>query len=85
MIWILDRNLTQKIRSIARREGRRPADVLADALRFYEERTASPSTFLKSIAGLGASGQENIAEESEQILAAETRPPSGWESHAGPA
>ncbi|MGB9775411.1 MAG: hypothetical protein ACPLYD_08210 [Anaerolineae bacterium] len=85
MIWILDRNLMQKIRSIARREGRRPADILADALRFYEERTASPSPFLKAIAGLGASGQENVAEQSEEILAAEACPPYGWEPRGGPA
>ncbi len=82
MIWILDRNLVQRIRSIARRERRRPADVVADALRFYEERVASsPTAFLIAIAGLGASGQSDIAERSEEILKSEASPPHGWELH----
>ncbi len=86
MIWIWDRNLVRRIRSIARREQRRPADVIADALQVYEERThPSPVAFLTAIAGLGTSGQGDIAERAEEILASEACPPYGWEPLSGPA
>lgn len=82
MIWILDRHLVQKIRSLARREQRHPADVVADALRLYEERvTGSSCAFLTAIAGLGASGQSDVAERSEEILESELVPPYGWEPY----
>ncbi|MBC7225914.1 MAG: hypothetical protein H5T61_01595 [Thermoflexales bacterium] len=85
MIWILDRNLVQRIRSLARRERRRPADIVADALRLYEERTTpSSGAFLAAITGLGASGQGDIAEQSEEILKAETTSACGWEPHGSP-
>jgi len=86
MIWIWDRNLVQRIRSIARRERRRPADVITDALQVYEERTRpSPAAFLTAIAGLGTSGQGDVAERAEEILASETCPPYGWEPLSGSA
>ncbi|MCS7179601.1 MAG: hypothetical protein RML46_01595 [Anaerolineae bacterium] len=85
MIWILDRHLVQRIRALARRERRRPADIVADALHLYEEKVAiSPGAFLTAIAGLGASGQGDIAERSEEILRSETVPPYGWEPHGSP-
>lgn len=84
MIWILDRHLAQRIRTLARRERRRPADIVADALHLYEQAAVSPSAFLTAIAGLGASGQSDIAERSEEILRSENVPPYGWEPHGSP-
>ncbi|NEP18005.1 MAG: hypothetical protein F6J97_14050 [Leptolyngbya sp. SIO4C1] len=42
--------------------------------------TDGSSDFLSSITGLGHSGQQNIAEQDEEILRAETDPIYGWSS-----
>ena len=83
-IEISDQRLVRQIESIARRERRQPIEVIADAVRIYrqkiETRAPSPS-FLLAIAGLGASGQGDVAERAEEILAEEAEPPFGWTLH----
>jgi predicted transcriptional regulator len=39
---------------------------------------APPMTFLLSVAGIGRSGQSNVATDAEEILAAEIDPKRGW-------
>lgn len=46
-----------------------------------EPSEGSPSNFLLSIAGLGSSGETDISERDEEILAQEIDPIYGWTSH----
>ena len=79
-IQILDEKLVQQIERIAQREGCQQVEVIARALRLYEERAQATgaSPFLLAIAGLGSSGQGDVAERDEEILAAEIDPIQGW-------
>jgi len=72
-VQILDRGLVQQIERIAQREQRQYMEVIARALRQYEKNSQATgaSSFLLSIAGLGSSGQGDVAERDEEILAAE--------------
>jgi hypothetical protein len=80
-IQITDRQLIQRIQRIANREHREPQDVIDAALTTYEGRTSARSSrpFLLAVSDLGASGQGDVAERDEEILAAETDPLTGWE------
>jgi len=75
-IQITDPHLIQRIRHLARRQRREPQEIIADAVAFYEMQPTS--SFLLSIADLGASHQGDIAEHDEEILAAEVHPLTGW-------
>jgi hypothetical protein len=79
-IQITDERLVQRIQQIARRERRAPAQVIADALEAYEIKDSATSTqsFLLAISDLGTSGQEDVAERDEDILAAEIDLLTGW-------
>ncbi len=81
-IQILDEKLVQQIERLAQREGCQQVEVIARALRLYEERAQATdaSPFLLAIAGLGSSGQGDVAERDEEILAAEVDPVQGWGS-----
>jgi len=46
-------------------------------------RAISGAAFLLSIAGLGTSGQADVSERAEDILAAEIDPQQGWSSGRG--
>lgn len=79
-IQILDEKLIQQIERLAQQERRQQVEIIARALYLYEERleTAESSPFLLAIAGLGSSGQGDVAEHDEEILAAEIDPRRGW-------
>jgi len=79
-IQILDEKLVQQIERLAQQERRQQVEVIARALHLYEERTETTysSSFLLAIAGLGSSGQGDVAEHDEEILAAEIDPRRGW-------
>ena len=79
-IHIVDEQLVQQIERIAQQERRREVDVIAQAVRLYELKAHEPSSssFLLAIAGLGNSGQGDIAERVEEILAVEIDPVCGW-------
>ena len=52
-----------------------------DYLRYralQQKDTNSPPNFLTSVTGLGDSGQQNIAEQDEEILRTEIDPIHGW-------
>jgi predicted transcriptional regulator len=79
-IQILDEKLIQQIERLAQQERRQQVEIIARALYIYEKRleaTAS-SPFLLAIAGLGSSGQGDVAEHDEEILATEIDPRRGW-------
>lgn len=78
-IHIVDERLVQRIERIARRERREEADVIAQALELYEEKTeaAEGRSFLLAIAGLGSSKEGDISERDEEILSREIDP-LGW-------
>ena len=75
-IQILDEKLIQQIERLAQQERRQQVEIIARALHLYEERLEATDTspFLLAIAGLGSSGQEDIAEHDEEIVAAEIDP-----------
>lgn len=72
-IHITDQRLIRRIQQIARRERREPQDVIA-AVDAYDAQPqeAAVKPFLLAIAGLGASGQGDVAERDEEILASES-------------
>jgi hypothetical protein len=69
-----------------------PDDVLLELASFLEylrykssqhqETSNTESNFLLSIAGLGHSGQQDIAERNEEILRSEVDPIHGWGSRS---
>ncbi|MGD9147451.1 MAG: hypothetical protein PVI80_17925, partial [Anaerolineae bacterium] len=63
-IHIVDERLVQRIERIARRERREEADVIAQALELYEEKTevAGGRSFLLAVAGLGSSKEGDVSE-----------------------
>ena len=48
-----------------------------------EKKSSSGSGFLEAIAGLGASGEGDISERDEEILAVEIDPIYGWNKQGG--
>jgi hypothetical protein len=79
-IHIVDERLVQRIERIARRERREEADVIAQALELYEEKTEAVGgrSFLLAVAGLGSSKEGDISERDEEILSGEIDPVHGW-------
>ena len=79
-IHIVDERLVQRIERIARREQREEADIIAQALELYEEKTeaAGGRSFLLAIAGLGSSKEGDISERDEEFLSGEIDPLRGW-------
>lgn len=79
-IHIVDERLVQRIERIARRERREEADVIAQALELYEEKTEAVGgrSFLLAVAGLGSSKEGDISERDEEILSGEIDPLHGW-------
>lgn len=78
-LHITDQRLIRRIQQIARRERREPQDVIAAAVDAYDAQLqeAAGKPFLLAIAGLGASGQGDVAEHDEEILASEIQL-NGW-------
>ena len=62
-IQILDEKLVQRIERLAQQERCQQVEVIARALHLYEERLEATDTspFLLAIAGLGSSGQGDVA------------------------
>jgi predicted transcriptional regulator len=79
-IQILDKELVQQVERLAKKEQRQQIEMIACALHLYEERSkaSETSSFLLAIAGLGRSGQDDVAEHDEEILAAGIDPHRGW-------
>jgi len=79
-IHIIDQELVQQIEQIAAAEQRTPEQIIGDALRLYTSQTQKVSgvSFLLSIAGQGRSGESDVSERDEEILAAEVNPLRGW-------
>jgi hypothetical protein len=79
-IRITDQQLVQQIQQIAAAEQRAPEEVVADALRVYaaQSRKVNGVSFLMSIAGQGRSGESDVSERDEEILADEVDPIRGW-------
>ena len=78
-IHIVDEQLIQRIERIARRERRGEADVIAQAVELYEERSlAKSSSFLLAIANLGSSQEGDISTRDEEVLSTEVDPLRGW-------
>jgi predicted transcriptional regulator len=79
-IQIVDQDLVQQIEQIAATEQRSPEQIVAEALRLYatQKQKVSGVSFLLSIAGQGRSGERDVSERDEEILAAETDPVRGW-------
>ncbi len=79
-IRITDEELVQQIERIAQREGCPEDQVIARAVRLYEERTQATGTssFLLAISGLGRSSEGDVAERDEEILATEIDAVRGW-------
>jgi hypothetical protein len=84
-IQILDEKLVEQILRIARQERCPEEQVVARAIRLYEKegQVMNASAFLLSIAKLGKSGQEDIAERDEEILASEIDSVRGWRAAKG--
>jgi hypothetical protein len=79
-LQITDQNLVQQIEAIAATEHRSAEEILIDALHLYLEQSKKVSgvAFLLSIAGQGNSGQSDVSERDEEILAQEVDPICGW-------
>lgn len=76
---IENEKLARQIERIAEQEQRRPEEVVADAMQYYEEavieRETTPTSmavFLDAIAALGEA-DEDLSERDEEILAAELK------------
>lgn len=79
-IQIVDQELVRQIEQLAVAEHRSPEQIVADALRLYAGQTQKmPGVeFLLSIAGQGHSGETDISERDEAILASEIDSVRGW-------
>ena len=82
VIQIADQDLIEQIQTIANAQQKTPEEVVADAVHQYLDQTSKVSgvSFLLSIAGQGASGQHDVSERDEAILATEIDPVQGWTS-----
>jgi hypothetical protein len=79
-IQLNDEILVQQIEQAAEQERRTPEQIVREAMHLYitrVQRTPSNS-FLLSIAGIGKSGQRDVASRAEEILASEIDPQRGW-------
>jgi hypothetical protein len=79
-IRITDEKLVQQIERLARRERCPEEQLIARALHLYEEKaqTTGASSFLLAIVGLGSSGEGDVSERDEEILATEVDSVHGW-------
>ena len=79
-IQILDEQVVQQLERIAQRERREQIEIIAQALRLYEEKMQGNGTksFVLAIANLGSSGQGDVSERDEEILTSEVEPLHGW-------
>jgi hypothetical protein len=85
MSTVLHPEILRTIEELANQEKRTPSAIVADALQLYKAQNAHKPTkkmsdieFLLSIAGQGESGEEDVSERDEEILAAEVDPIRGW-------
>jgi predicted transcriptional regulator len=80
MDTVLNPEVLHKIEELAEQEKRTPSEIVADALQLYkaQKKKMSGVEFLLSIAGQGKSGQNNVSERDEEILASEVDPVLGW-------
>jgi predicted DNA-binding ribbon-helix-helix protein len=79
-LCITDEKLVQKIEHIARRERCTEEQLVARVLDLYEEKglAAGGASFLLAISGLGSSGEEDVSERDEEVLATEVDSVRGW-------
>lgn len=86
-IQIVDQDLVQQIEQLSAAEHRSPEQIVADALRLYtsQKQKVAGVEFLLSIAGQGHSGESDVSERDEEILAAEIDPVRGWHPEPGDA
>jgi predicted transcriptional regulator len=76
-----DEDTLLELKAIAQRQGKSTSQVIREALAEYvvthrsEGRHKNP---LLALAGLGESGETDISEHDEEILAAEIDPTRGW-------
>ncbi len=89
-IQIVNEALVKQIEQIATQEHLSPEQVIAEALQLYKEKLqgSRPASFLLAVAGMGRSGQTDVADRAEEILKTEIDPKRGWslkkdESSAG--
>jgi hypothetical protein len=81
MDTVLNLEVLHKIEELAEQEKRTPSEIVADALQLYKaqkKKKMSGVEFLLSIAGQGKSGQNDVSERDEEILASEVDPVLGW-------
>jgi hypothetical protein len=80
VIQLVNKDLVRQIEQIAEQEQRALEQIVAEALEMYlaQPRKISGVSFLLSIAGQGASSEDDVSERDEEILAAEVDPIRGW-------
>ncbi len=80
VLQIRDQSLIQQIEQIAGAEQRTPEQIVAEAIRLYaaQSKKTPGVSFLLTIAGQGASGERDVSERAEAILAAENDAMRGW-------
>jgi hypothetical protein len=61
----LDRADYQRLKVLARRQGRKPAELVREAVALYTRRRGTP---LPRSLGRGHSGKRNLSERAEQLL-----------------
>ena len=79
-IQIENPTLIEQIKQIATSEKQTPEQVIAEAIRFYAAHAQKVPgiSFLRSIAGQGASTETDVSQRDEEILASEIDPIRGW-------
>lgn len=81
-VQILNDELEERILQIARREQRSPTEVIDAALRLYEQHPQKRPGVqaLLSLAGQGVSGEDEVSEREEEIVAVGFPAPSNGRS-----
>lgn len=79
-IQLTDEMLVQQIEQVAEKEQRTPEQIIREAVHLYTSyiQKTSSGSFLLAIAGIGRSGQGDIASRAEEILASEIDSQRGW-------
>lgn len=75
---LADEGLLLELKLLARQEGKSVSDLVRNALQEYL-RTHRTSAKRLSFYSMGASGETDVAERAEQILAREIKRESGWD------
>jgi hypothetical protein len=73
---LADESLLTEIKYLAAREGKTVTALVHEALAAYVAEHTAPRRL--AIAGIGHSGQNDVAERADEILSAEISKDSGW-------